>query len=31
METSVVQYNNDTKIADSKDINIYLTQEHNNT
>ena len=31
METSVVQYNNDTKIADSKDINIYLAQEYINT
>lgn len=30
METSVVQYNNDTKIADSKDINIYLAQEYIN-
>lgn len=31
METSVVQYNNDTKIADSKDINVYLAQEYINT
>lgn len=31
METSVIQYNNDTKIADSKDINIYLAQEYINT
>ena len=31
METNVVQYNNDTKIADSKDINIYLAQEYINT
>lgn len=31
METSVVQYNNDTKIADSKDINMYLAQEYINT
>ena len=31
METSVVQYNNDTKIADSKDINIYIAQEYINT
>lgn len=31
METSVVQYNNDTKIADSKDINIYLAQGYINT
>ena len=31
METSIVQYNNDTKIADSKDINIYLAQEYINT
>lgn len=31
MEASVVQYNNDTKIADSKDINIYLAQEYINT
>lgn len=31
METSVVQYNNDTKIADSKDINIYLAQKYINT
>ena len=31
METSVVQYNNDTKIADSQDINIYLAQEYINT
>ena len=31
METSIVQYNNDTKIADSKDINVYLAQEYINT
>lgn len=31
METSVVQYNNGTKIADSKDINVYLAQEYINT
>lgn len=31
MESNIVQYNNDTKIADSKDINVYLAQEYINT
>lgn len=31
MDSNIVQYNNDTKIADSKDINIYLAQEYINT